>query len=514
MTGVSRPRPAASRARRAPQGVPAGPTATSTRPTSRSTTPPRRRRGSHRRRRRDAPGHRPDGRPPRRRRRCPKLNQVDGFDCQGCAWPDPDPATGTPPSSARTAPRRSPRRRPGAASTAAFFADALGRRPGASKTDYWLGQQGRLTEPMVLRAGAHPLRADHLGRRVRADRPATCAGSASPDEAIFYTSGKTSNEAAFVYQLFVRAFGTNNLPDCSNMCHESTSVGARRGDRHRQGLGHPRGHPRGRADRDRRARTPAPTTRGCSPRSRSPSRTARRSSRSTRCARPGWSASRTRRTPRGLVGARHRARRPAPAGPGQRRPRALPGDRRRCCSSGTRVDHDFIERAHRRLRRVRRARAPSSTGTRSSAPPGSTARADRGGGRGCSATPPRPSPAGRWASPSTATRSPRSRRSSTSRCCRATSASPAPGSARSAATPTCRATAPWASGSGRRTHFLDALRDEFGFEPPREHGHDTVDAIRALRDGKAKVFFAMGGNFVVRRARHRGHRGRRCATPS
>ena len=63
-----------------------------------------------------------------------------------------------------------------------------------------------------------------MGRRVRRWSPSTLRGLASPDEAIFYTSGKTSNEAAFVYQLFARAFGTNNLPDCSNMCHESTSV--------------------------------------------------------------------------------------------------------------------------------------------------------------------------------------------------------------------------------------------------------------------------------------------------
>ena len=120
-------------------------------------------------------------------------------------------------------------------------------------------------------------------------------GLASPDEAVFYTSGKTSNEAAFAYQLFARAFGTNNLPDCSNMCHESTSVGAGRGDRHRQGLGQPRGHPRREADRDRR---PEPRHQPPADAQRARDRqaaTARRSSRSTRCARPGWSASRTRR---------------------------------------------------------------------------------------------------------------------------------------------------------------------------------------------------------------------------
>jgi molybdopterin-dependent oxidoreductase alpha subunit len=89
------------------------------------------------------------------------------------------------------------------------------------RTEYWLGMQGRLTEPVYKPAGEdhyRPVRWDEafgiLGRKLN--------GLASPDEAAFYTSGRTSNEAAFIYQLFVRAFGTNNLPDCSNMCHESS----------------------------------------------------------------------------------------------------------------------------------------------------------------------------------------------------------------------------------------------------------------------------------------------------
>ncbi|MCZ3387528.1 MAG: FdhF/YdeP family oxidoreductase, partial [Actinomycetia bacterium] len=92
-----------------------------------------------------------------------------------------------------------------------------------SRSDYWLGQQGRLVEPLVRREGAthyEPISwPDAIA--LAAD---TLVGLQSPDEAVFYTSGRASNEAAFVYQLFARAFGTNNLPDCSNMCHESTSV--------------------------------------------------------------------------------------------------------------------------------------------------------------------------------------------------------------------------------------------------------------------------------------------------
>ncbi len=93
----------------------------------------------------------------------------------------------------------------------------------ADKTEYWLGMQGRLTEPVWKPAGK-----DHYEpvswERAYELIAAKLNGLDSPDQASFYTSGRTSNEAAFVYQLFVRAFGTNNLPDCSNMCHESTSL--------------------------------------------------------------------------------------------------------------------------------------------------------------------------------------------------------------------------------------------------------------------------------------------------
>src|SRR5439155_4963505 len=93
----------------------------------------------------------------------------------------------------------------------------------AAKSDHWLNAQGLLTHPMILRAGK-----THYEPITWDDTFATIAGElcalASPDEAIFYTSGRTSNEAAFPHQLFVRQFGTNNLPDCSNMCHESSGV--------------------------------------------------------------------------------------------------------------------------------------------------------------------------------------------------------------------------------------------------------------------------------------------------
>lgn len=151
-----------------------------------------------------------------------RLNQVEGFDCQGCAWPDP-PAGHRHTAEfcengAKAVAEEATTRRIGPEFFAAHPVAELRER-----SDYWLGQQGRITEPMVLRPGAThytPISWDEAHATI-----ARHLNAVSPDEAIFYTSGKVSNEAAFAYQLFVRAYGTNNLPDCSNMCHESTSVG-------------------------------------------------------------------------------------------------------------------------------------------------------------------------------------------------------------------------------------------------------------------------------------------------
>ena len=97
----------------------------------------------------------------------------------------------------------------------------------SGQSDYWLEQQGRLVEPMVLRAGAthyEPISWDDALKLIADELHAL----ASPDEACFYTSGKATNEAAFAFQLFTRQFGTNNMPDCSNMCHEASGAGLRR----------------------------------------------------------------------------------------------------------------------------------------------------------------------------------------------------------------------------------------------------------------------------------------------
>jgi len=150
------------------------------------------------------------------------LNQKDGFDCPSCAWPDPDghrkmaefcengaKAVVSEAMTARVTPD--------------FFAahsipELLG------KSDLWLDQQGRITHPMWRRPGAdryEPLSWDEAFALIARE----LNGLGSPDQATFYTSGRASNEAAFLYGLFARQFGTNNLPDCSNMCHESSGTG-------------------------------------------------------------------------------------------------------------------------------------------------------------------------------------------------------------------------------------------------------------------------------------------------
>ncbi|PHV12159.1 FdhF/YdeP family oxidoreductase [Chitinimonas sp. BJB300] len=151
------------------------------------------------------------------------VNQPDGFDCPGCAWPDKNHHStfefcenGVKAVAAEATERR--------VSRALFESHTVSQL--AAHDDYWLENQGRLTEPMCYDSasqryvpidwhGAFALIAQHLN------------ALAHPDQALFYTSGRTSNEAAFLYQLFIREFGTNNLPDCSNMCHEPSGTAMR-----------------------------------------------------------------------------------------------------------------------------------------------------------------------------------------------------------------------------------------------------------------------------------------------
>jgi molybdopterin-dependent oxidoreductase alpha subunit len=151
-----------------------------------------------------------------------RINQVDGFDCQGCAWPDPDAGHRHAAEFCENGAKAVAEEATRELLDREFFA-RHSVADLAERSEYWLGKQGRITEPMVLRPGAshyEPISWDDAFGTIARHLHALD----SPDQAVFYTSGKVSNEAAFVYQLFVRSFGTNNLPDCSNMCHESSGT--------------------------------------------------------------------------------------------------------------------------------------------------------------------------------------------------------------------------------------------------------------------------------------------------
>ncbi len=151
-----------------------------------------------------------------------RVNQKDGFDCPSCAWPDPDGSRKTAEFCENGAKAVSSE-----ATTRRLSPDVFARHSISemlAKSDMWLEDRGRITHPMLRRHGSdyyEPVSWDDafslIGRELKA--------LASPAEASFYTSGRASNEAAFLYGLFARQFGTNNLPDCSNMCHESSGTG-------------------------------------------------------------------------------------------------------------------------------------------------------------------------------------------------------------------------------------------------------------------------------------------------
>ncbi|HEY8748374.1 MAG TPA: FdhF/YdeP family oxidoreductase [Tepidisphaeraceae bacterium] len=151
-----------------------------------------------------------------------KVNQKDGFDCPSCAWPDPDGKRNVAEfceNGAKAVASEATKKR--------LTPDVFAQHPISDmlkRPDVWLEELGRITHPMIRRKGSdyyEPISWDEafglIGQELRS--------LASPEEAAFYTSGRASNEAAFMYGLFARQFGTNNLPDCSNMCHESSGAG-------------------------------------------------------------------------------------------------------------------------------------------------------------------------------------------------------------------------------------------------------------------------------------------------
>ena len=150
------------------------------------------------------------------------LNQKGGIDCPGCAWPDPDDERSRLGEYCENGAKAIAEEATKKKLTADFFAENKVSEL-AHLSDYELGKKGRIAQPVYLPAGADNYEAITWTAAFQkiADQLNILD---SPNEAIFYTSGRTSNEAAFLYQLFVRRFGTNNLPDCSNMCHESSGL--------------------------------------------------------------------------------------------------------------------------------------------------------------------------------------------------------------------------------------------------------------------------------------------------
>src|SRR5712692_8116581 len=149
------------------------------------------------------------------------VNKKKGFDCQSCAWPSPDEHRKVAEfceNGAKAVADEATTKRLTEEFFRRYSLDDL-----RSRSDFWLGQQGRLTQPLVKLAGSkhyQPISWEDAFRLIARQLNAL----PSPNAAAFYTSGRTSNEAAFLYQLFARQFGTNNLPDCSNMCHESSGA--------------------------------------------------------------------------------------------------------------------------------------------------------------------------------------------------------------------------------------------------------------------------------------------------
>ncbi|WP_344767156.1 FdhF/YdeP family oxidoreductase [Aeromicrobium panaciterrae] len=419
-----------------------------------------------------------------------KLNQADGFDCMSCAWPDPDPehrhTAEFCENGAKAVAEEATKKRAGSEFFASHSIAELD-----SHDEMWLGQQGRITHPMVKRPGG-----THYEPIAWADAFALIAqhltALTSPDEAIFYTSGRTSNEAAFLYQLFVRAYGTNNLPDCSNMCHESTSVALA------ESIGIGKGSVSLRDIYDAELIVIAGQNPGTNhPRMLSALETAKLRGARIISINPlreaGLVNFRNPQKPRGLVGKGTDLA-------DLHLPVKINGDLALFQAIGSllvgwdAIDHEFIEQHTtgvaawaEHVSAVDWTVVEDATGlTRAQI----TEAAEMI--RGSNAT------IYCWAMGLT------QHRNAVATIKEVVNLAIARGDIGKRGAGLCPVRG-HSNVQGDRTmgiwerapeHFLDALQEEFGFDPPRAHGLDVVDSIRALRDGEASVFVGMGGNFI------------------
>lgn len=418
-----------------------------------------------------------------------KLNQADGFDCQGCAWPDPSPehrhTAEFCENGAKAVTEEATLRRVGRDFFAEHPISELRER-----SDYWLGQQGRITEPVVLHEdGTHyePISWEDAFGLVAEE----LRGLDSPDQAVFYTSGKVSNEAAFAYQLFVRAYGTNNLPDCSNMCHESTSVGLA------EVIGIGKASVTFEDVHDADLIVIAGQNPGTNhPRMLSALEIAKKNGAQVIAINPLKEAGLVRfknpQTPRGLVAGTAMADLHLPV--------RINGDLALFQAIGSlllewdAVDHDFVEQhTHgfaayaEHLGALDWDLVLASTGlTREQIEEAARMVAASEKTVYC------------WAMGVVQHRNGVANVKEISNLAFLRGDIGKPGAGLFPVRGHSNVQGDRTMGIWEKppAHFLDALRDEFGFEPPREHGVDAVGAVRAFRDGRAKVFFGLGGNFV------------------
>jgi molybdopterin-dependent oxidoreductase alpha subunit len=423
-----------------------------------------------------------------------KVNQRDGFDCPGCAWPEPAGRSHFEfcENGAKAVAEEATLRRV----TAEFFAEHS-TTDLAGKSNYWLGQQGRLTEPMYKAPGSDRYQPVSWPEAFKIT--ARALKSCAPDEAVFYTSGRTSNEAAFLYQLLVRRYGTNNLPDCSNMCHESSgsalseTLGVGKGsvsldDLHHSDLiivvGQNPGtnHPRMLSALERAKKAGAaivavnPLPEAGLMRFKNPQHTAGVVGSGTPLAddflqiRSNGDLALFRALGRLLLEAEDTA-------------------------PGTVLDHDFIaEYSHGFAEYSEAVRGTpwedvlEATGLAKSQIEALAARV-LGSQRIIVC----------WAMGLTQHHNsvPTIREIVNFLLLRGNIGRPGAGVCPVRGHSNVQGDRTMGIYEKPSAGFLDALHAEFGFSPPREHGYDTVESIRAMRDGKVSVFFAMGGNFVA-----------------
>ncbi|AKA03376.1 hypothetical protein SAZ_13700 [Streptomyces noursei ZPM] len=419
-----------------------------------------------------------------------RVNQKNGFDCPGCAWPEGDKrhAAEFCENGAKAVAEEATLRRV----TPDFFA-AHPVADLATRSGYWLGQQGRLTHPMYLPEGAEhyePVTWERAFDLIADELTALD----SPDEAVFYTSGRTSNEAAFLYQLFAREFGTNNLPDCSNMCHESS--GSALTDTLGVGKGSVLLEDLYKADLIIVAGQNPGTNH---PRMLSALEKAKAGGAKIISINPlpeaGLERFKNPQTPRGLAGggtALTDLFLQVRLGGDQALFRAL---NRRILETDGALDEDFLrEHTHGFEEFAALARAGEDADDTLRATGLTHDEIERALAMVLASE----RTIVCWAMGLTQHKHsvPTIQEVVNFLLLRGNIGRPGAG--------VCPVRG-HSNVQGDRTMgiferpapaFLDALEEEFGFAPPREHGYDVVRAIRALRDGHAKVFFAMGGNFV------------------